>query len=230
MFKMGLHEPFRYLKHKLWQKKGLGVKLSIWFLATKSWKLAWFTCIHVAYRLKALKKGYNFVSNLTSIWGQHKKLWASKVKGDSISGIFQLGSPGTKWHLGARPMPSIENIIRGEVVASPSLGRDEFCEFVFVRDSSVHQNCSNYALTNLWFGLCRSMWIINLFITRLSPHPRAPTRPFTLEMLRVRECTPTFFPSVVFTFRLAVESIKEFGGAHMSGGHTSIFMSKKHID
>jgi len=29
MFKMGLYDPFEYLKHKLWSKEGLGVKLSI---------------------------------------------------------------------------------------------------------------------------------------------------------------------------------------------------------
>jgi hypothetical protein len=32
-------------------------------------------------------------------------------------------------------------------------------------------------------------------------------------MLRTRERTPTLFPSVVFTFGLIVESIKELGGA-----------------
>jgi hypothetical protein len=32
-------------------------------------------------------------------------------------------------------------------------------------------------------------------------------------MLRARERTPTPFPSTVFTFGLAVESIKELGGA-----------------
>ncbi len=29
MFKMSSHDPFKYLKHKLWPKKGLGIKLSI---------------------------------------------------------------------------------------------------------------------------------------------------------------------------------------------------------
>jgi hypothetical protein len=27
MFKMGLHDPFGHLKHKLWQKERLGVKI-----------------------------------------------------------------------------------------------------------------------------------------------------------------------------------------------------------
>jgi hypothetical protein len=33
---MGLHDPFGYLKHKLWPKERLGVKSTIWLLTTKS--------------------------------------------------------------------------------------------------------------------------------------------------------------------------------------------------
>jgi hypothetical protein len=29
LFEMGLHDPFEHLKHKLWPKEGLGVKLAI---------------------------------------------------------------------------------------------------------------------------------------------------------------------------------------------------------
>jgi hypothetical protein len=29
MSKMGSHDPFGYLKHKLWPKEGLGVKLKV---------------------------------------------------------------------------------------------------------------------------------------------------------------------------------------------------------
>jgi hypothetical protein len=72
--------------------------------------------------------------------------------------------------------------------------------------------CIKSAQTNL-FGLCKSMWIIDSFVTYPSPHPGGLTRPCTLEMLRAREHTPTPYPSIVFTFRLAVESIKELGGA-----------------
>jgi hypothetical protein len=39
---------------------------------------------------------------------------------------------------------------------------------------------------------------------------------FTPEVLRTKERTPTSYPSVVFTFGLAIESIKEFGGASPS--------------
>jgi hypothetical protein len=44
----------------------------------------------------------------------------------------------------------IENTIRGKVVASPSPGRGESCEFVFVRDlSKVLQLCTNQLV--VWF-------------------------------------------------------------------------------
>jgi hypothetical protein len=48
MSKMGLHDPFGYLKHKLWPKEGLGVKLLIRFLTTKSQELPWFPYVQVA--------------------------------------------------------------------------------------------------------------------------------------------------------------------------------------
>jgi len=36
MSKMGSHDPFEYLKHKLWQKKGLKIKMLIWLPPIKS--------------------------------------------------------------------------------------------------------------------------------------------------------------------------------------------------
>ncbi len=33
------------------------------------------------------------------------------------------------------------------------LGHGEYCEFLFAHGSSVHQECSNYTLTNLLFDL-----------------------------------------------------------------------------
>jgi hypothetical protein len=51
MFKMGLYNPFGYLKHKLWPKEGLGIKLPISLPITKSQKSPWFTCAHVAFHI-----------------------------------------------------------------------------------------------------------------------------------------------------------------------------------
>ncbi len=44
MSKMGLHDPFQHLKHKLWPKERPGVKLPI----TKSQELTRFPCVEVA--------------------------------------------------------------------------------------------------------------------------------------------------------------------------------------
>jgi len=61
---------------------------------------------HATYRWKALDKGYNFASYFISIGGLHAKLWAPKVTRVLIVGILglPLGSPETKWHLGAGPV------------------------------------------------------------------------------------------------------------------------------
>ncbi len=90
MFKMGLYDPFGYLKHKLWPKEGPKVKLPIFDshplkvkncpdLLTCRWR--------VTYLQKVLDKGYTFALNLTSIGGLKRKLWASKVVGVPISKI-----------------------------------------------------------------------------------------------------------------------------------------------
>jgi hypothetical protein len=34
--KMGLHDPFRHFKHKLWPKEGSEIKLTIWFMTIQS--------------------------------------------------------------------------------------------------------------------------------------------------------------------------------------------------
>jgi hypothetical protein len=56
------------------------------------------------------------------------------------------------------------------------------------------------------------MLVIGLLITLPSPHPRVPTPPSTPKVLRTKKHASTPYPSVVFTFRLTIESTKEFGG------------------
>jgi hypothetical protein len=88
------------------------------------------------YRWKALDKGYNFALDLISIKGLHVKLWAPKVAGILVVGI-------SKWHLGANPEARHKVNYRGEGGGfPPSPGHGESCEFVFARDSSVHQSAS----------------------------------------------------------------------------------------
>jgi hypothetical protein len=71
---------------------------------------------HVTYRWKALDEGYNFASNIILIGGLHTKLWApkiAKISAARISGLT-LGSPRTKWHLGAGPVASHRIYQKGE--------------------------------------------------------------------------------------------------------------------
>jgi hypothetical protein len=69
---------------------------------------------------------------------------------------------------------------------------------MFTRGSSVHQKRSNYALTNLLFGLCRFIWIINV-VTLPIPHPGTPAYPFTPKVLWIKERAPIPYSSIVFT-------------------------------
>jgi hypothetical protein len=105
---------------------------------------------------------------------------------------------------------SIDNTIRGKVMASPSSSRGESCEFVFTRGSSVHQKCSDYALTNLLFGLCMSMWTIDLIVIL----PKPSSTPLYLQSVANHGACPNSQSFHCFhPLGLTIESIKEFWGA-----------------
>jgi hypothetical protein len=69
MSKIGLHDPFKHLKHKLWPKERLGVKLAIWFSTTKSRELTQFPYVQCAtYHWKGFYKVETFISLHIHIW------------------------------------------------------------------------------------------------------------------------------------------------------------------
>jgi hypothetical protein len=111
--------------------------------------------------------------------------------------------------------PSIEILQGGRWWLPPSPGHGESCESVFARSSSMQQKCSNYALTNLLFGLCRSVRVIDLLVILPSPYPRAPARPSTVEVLRAKEHTPTFHSFDVFTLDSHLNLLKSLGVCHL---------------
>jgi hypothetical protein len=92
-----------------------------------------------------------------------------------------------------------------------SLDHGESCEFVFARDEYVHQKCSNYAITNLLFGLCRFVSVIDLLITLPNPYLITLARPSTPEMLRTMERTPTLHSFVVFTIDSHLSLLRSLG-------------------
>jgi hypothetical protein len=134
---LGSHDPFGHLKHKLWPKKGWGVK-SVRPLKVENY-LDFLMCRwRATYRLKDFNESYKFALDLISIRSLHAKLWAPKSQ-ESHLWEFQDS------HLGVSGQNDIwvlvlwlntKYIIRGKVVASPSLGCGEYCEFEFAHGSS----------------------------------------------------------------------------------------------
>jgi hypothetical protein len=106
MSKMGSHNPFGYLKHKLWAKEGPWVKLSIWLSTIKSQESPWFPCIQVVWyiSLESSQQGLQLC-----FWPHLNQRSTRKVMGlqshMSLNfGNFPFGSSGTKWHLGDGPV------------------------------------------------------------------------------------------------------------------------------
>jgi hypothetical protein len=78
-----------------------------------------------------------------------------------------------KWHLGLDRMSNKIKYYKGEGASPKSKPSWVFWVLVclwFIREPK----CFNYALTNLLFGLCKSIWIIYLFIIHLNPHLKVP--------------------------------------------------------
>jgi hypothetical protein len=120
MFKMGLHDPFGHLKHKLWPKEGLGVKLAIWLPTTKSRESTRFPCVQVACNI-----------SLESSWWRlqfcfrlhlHQRC-AHKIMGPQSCKSPNFGNFGTLTGQKAIWMwvswRGTKYTIRGKVVASP---------------------------------------------------------------------------------------------------------------
>jgi hypothetical protein len=202
MFKMGLHDPFRHFKHKLWPKEGLWVKLTIWLLTTKSQESPRFPCMQMVCHIplessqQGLQKNLDFIS----IVGLHTKLWAPKVTRVPTLGILglPLGSFGLRvlgqndiWVL--VPWLGIEYTIKGKVVASPKFGL-WWILWIHGCPWLVHASkCSNYALTNLLLSLCKSLWVNELLVNLLSPIPELQHAPLPRKCYEPKNVPQLFF-------------------------------------
>ncbi len=215
--KMGSHDPFEHLKHKLWPKKRLGVKLAVWLQITKSQESTRFPREHVACDIVSKKSWWRLQLslNLISIRGLHTKLWGPKVPRIPTLGISGLpfGNFETKCHLDVGLVERHKNTIRGgRWWLPPSLGHGESCESEFGCGLSYHQKCSTYAITNLLFGLYRFVWL-NACHSSYS-HTEAPACPFTPKVLRAKERALTLCPSVVFISNSHLNPSKSLGVFH----------------
>ncbi len=68
--------------------------------------------------------------------------------------------------------PNTEYTIRGKVVASPKFGPWWILWVRVCLWFVCAPKCFNYALTNLLFNLCTSVWVNELLINLLSPIPK----------------------------------------------------------
>jgi len=90
-------------------------------------------------------------------------------------GTLDLGALGKK-PFGCSPHGESQRILQGgRCWLPPSSGRGESCESMSAHGSFMHQKCFNYTLTNLLFGLCILIWIIDTLVTFFNPHLEAPT-------------------------------------------------------
>jgi hypothetical protein len=146
MSKVGLHEPFGHLEHKLWPKEKPKVKLIIWLSTTKSWGDSLVCRWCVTYHWKALDEGYNFDSNLISIKGLHRKLCAPKVTWISTLGILGLPLENlrTKCHLDADHVGMHRVYYKGEGDGFPQ---------VRVVVNFVNPSCPRFVLAPKMFQL-----------------------------------------------------------------------------
>jgi len=165
MSKMGLHDPFGHLQHKLWPKEGPGVEWAIWLLTIKNRELIRFPCVRwrATYRWKDLNESYNFASDFISIRSMHAKLWAPIVTRIPVVGILglTLGSPKTKCHLDVGLVERHKVYYKGEGGGFPQVWPmvnlvSPSCSWLILTPK-MFQLCTNHFV----LVLCRFVWVVN---------------------------------------------------------------------
>jgi hypothetical protein len=150
MSKMASHEPFGHLQHKLWSKKGPGVKLAVWLPTTKSLESTRPRCVQVECDTP-LKRSWR---ELQIFLRPHPK-----VPGVQIGTVsrFPLGKPEIKSHSDGVWRNNTENTIWRKVVASPKFGPWWIKWVRVARGLSQHQKCFRMWTNQLvgWFW-CRT--------------------------------------------------------------------------
>jgi hypothetical protein len=189
MSKMGSHYSFEHLKHKLWPKEGLGVKLPIWLPTKKSQESNRFTCLQTTcdILLESSRPGLDFALDNISIRGLFAKLWGSKiarVPTFAISGL-SLGSLGRKNHLDVGPVERCRVYYNGEGGDFPQVRAvvSLMCSCCprFVLEPKVFQLHINH----LVWVLCKPVWVseaCQLFLvpSRSSSTPPHPSKCYEL--------------------------------------------------
>jgi hypothetical protein len=115
--------------------------------------------------------------------------------GSSNFGNFRIPTweSRDKMTFGCWPRGQTQRILKGGRWWLPSSpGHGESCGSMFAHGLSMHQKCFTYALTNLLFGLCKSVWVIDPLVACFGPHLGTPAHPSTPEVLWIRNVPQLF--------------------------------------
>jgi hypothetical protein len=132
----------------------------------------------------------------------HTKLWASK---SWESQLWEFWNPiwesWNKTTFGVGPVARHIIYYKGEGGAFPQVQAVVSLCLLVVRSCPkmfYAPKCSKHALTNLFFGLCKSVWMIEMLVNLPNPILELhQTHHFPLEVLRARGCAPTPSHSIV---------------------------------
>jgi hypothetical protein len=165
MSKMGLHDPFGHLKHKLWPKERAGVKVAVWLPTIKSQESTRFPCMQVACNtpLESSQRGLQrFFIPHPDRRSAHKVITPQSCGSPNVGNLGVLGQKAI-WMRASRR--GAEYTIRGKVLASPKSG-PWWVVWVqgrswFVLTPKVLQQCTNqfvWFCTSLceWISVCHS--------------------------------------------------------------------------
>jgi hypothetical protein len=106
--------------------------------------------------------------------------------------------------------PSTKYTIKGKVVVSPKSG-PWWILWVHVCPWFIHApKCSNYTLTNLLFGLCKFMWVIELLVNLPSPISELQHALLPLKCYKLRS-VPQLLLFSMFTFGFLLSPSRSLG-------------------
>jgi len=131
--KMGSHDPFGHLQHKLWQKERPGVKIVVWLLTTKSRESTRLLCVHMECDtlLESSRRELQLRFKPHSDRKLKQEVMAPQSCENPTLAVRGLpfGSLGTKRPFGCGPHGEVQIILYGgRWWLPPSSSRGESCE------------------------------------------------------------------------------------------------------
>jgi hypothetical protein len=188
----------------------------IWLLTIKSQESTLFICMKVMCHilLERFQQGLQlyFRPHLNRKFAQEVINFQSRKNHNFKTPNLGVSRQNDIWVLAL--WPSIENTIRGKVVASPKF-RPWWILWVHVNlwlicAPKMIQLCTNQL--DVW--LCKFVWIIDSFITCLNPCLGTPACPLSSKCYKLRSVVyPNFLSFRCFHLGLTIEFIKELGDA-----------------